>query len=89
MSETPTINGWRVDRDNRNEVSGGRHFVAKRPFDEEGCGLSLMAKESFGDSFIVELATEHDNSVSACFRLSNSASEQEAAELVDQVTEAI
>ena len=83
-----TLNGWKVSKDSKNEVFGERHFVAKRSFDKNGSGLSLMAQESHGH-FTVELAIEVNGSVDSCFRLDNAATETEALEIVNQITEAI
>lgn len=88
MSEK-TLNGWSVSRDSKNEVTGRDHFVVKRGFDKEGSGLSLKAKEVSHGYYQVELAIEVNNSVDSCFILENAASENEALQLVNDITQLI
>jgi hypothetical protein len=87
-----TLNGWKVTLDKKEDprlATYQTHFVAKRGFDIDDSGLSLMVDRTGKDRYMVELAIEVNNSVYSCFRIENNATEKEAIDIVENITSEI
>jgi len=89
---TETLNGWKVTLDKKENprlLGYQTYFIAKRGFDKDGSGLSLMVDRKGETRYIVEIAIETNRSVDSCFRLANNATEKEAIDMVENITSAI